>query len=429
MPDISSELLPKLKSHRLPGLDFGDDFIYPKYVDQSILNVPGSICHLMGIPPVGASPLNSEILTPLGERARKVILILMDALAFHHLRAWMADDKEMVWNHLVVDGLLAPLTSIVPSTTSSAITTLWTGSSPAEHGIAGYELLLKEYGIVANMIEHKPISYRGGVGSLSQAGFSPDAFLPVFPITTHFKEHNVSPYAFQHYSIINSGLSRMFMEEANRQSFSTAADLWVNLRQLFDQSPNERMYTWIYWGAIDTLSHFHGPKDDRPRAEFAIFSSAFERLFLNELSAPGRKDTLVILISDHGQIETDKFETHYDLRNHSEFTRLLHILPTGENRLAYLHVRPGKEERVKEYIDHTWPGQFIVLDSSHALEKGLFGPGEPYKRVPERLGELMVIARGDAYWWWAAKENPIIGRHGGMSPDEMLVPFLAARLG
>ena len=429
MPDISSELLLKLKSHRLPGLDFGDDFICPKYDDQSILNIPGSIYQLMDIPPVGASPLNSEILSPLGEGVRKVILILMDALAFHRLRAWMVDDKDMVWNHLVADGLLAPLTSIVPSTTSSAITTLWTGSSPAEHGIAGYELLLKEYGIVANMIEHKPITYRGGVGSLSQAGFSPDTFLPVSPITTHFKEHDVSPYAFQHYSIINSGLSRMFMEGANRQSFSTAADLWVNLRQLFERSPNERMYTWVYWGAVDGLSHFYGPDDERPKTEFAIFSSAFERFFINEINTPERKDTLVILISDHGQIGTNKFETHYDLRNHPEFTRLLHILPTGENRLAYLHVRPGKEESVKEYIDQTWPGQFIVLDSSHALEKGLLGPGEPYKRLPERLGELMAIARGDAYWWWAAKENPITGRHGGLSPDEMLVPFLAARLG
>jgi hypothetical protein len=69
-----------------------------------------------------------------------------------------------------------------------------------------------------------------------------------------------------------------------------------------------------------------------------------------------------------------------------------------------------------------------LLDSSHALEKGLLGPGEPYKRLPERLGELIAIAHNDAYWWWAAKENPITGRHGGLSPDEMLVPFLAARL-
>ncbi len=428
MLNISADLISTIKSNRLPGLDLGDEFIYPKYDDQSILNVPGSICQLMGIPPIGASLLNADILAPLGDGARKVILILMDALAFHRLQSWMVDDKDMVWNYLITDGLLAPLTSISPSTTSSAITTLWTGTSPAEHGIAGYELWLKEYGIVANMIEHKPITYRGGVGSLSQAGFSPDTFLYVTPITAHFKEHGISPYAFQHYSIINSGLSRMFMEGANRQSFRSAADLWVNLRHLFEQSPNERMYTWVYWGAVDTLSHFYGPDDEHPKAEFSVFSSVFERFFVNELNDAARKDTLVIMISDHGQIQTNRFETNYDLRNHPEFTRLLHILPTGENRLAYLHVRPGQIENVKSYIEQTWPGQFVVLDSNHVVESGLFGPGKPHERLPERLGDLIAIARSDAFWWWATKENPITGRHGGLSPDEMLVPFLAARL-
>jgi hypothetical protein len=428
MPDRTSEFLPSIESHRLPGLDLGDGFVYPKYEDQSILNVPTSVCQFLGIPPLKTPSLRTDLLSPLGDGTRKVILILMDALGFQRLRAWMAEDQGLIWNQLAADGLLAPLTSISPSTTSAAITTLWTGSPPSEHGIAGYELWLKEYGVVANMIEHKPITYRDGAGSLKLAGFSPETFLPVTPITEHWRKNGVAPWAFQHYSIINSGLSQMFMEGADRQSFRTAADLWVSLRQVFNQSPNERMYAWVYWGAVDGLSHFFGPDDDRPKAEFTAFSLAFERFFLNELSAAAKKDTLLIMISDHGQILTDKTDPHYDLRNHPEFTRLLHLLPTGENRLSFLFVRPGKMDAVKEYIEEAWPGQFVVLDSRHALEKGLFGPGKPYARVPERIGDLVAIARGDAFWWWAAKENPIVGRHGGLSPDEMLVPFLAVRL-
>ncbi|MGD8456764.1 MAG: alkaline phosphatase family protein [Anaerolineales bacterium] len=428
MPDRTTEFSAPIESHRLPGLDLGDEFIYPKYEDQSILNVPASLCQLLGIPPLKTPPLHPDILNPLGDGAQKVILILMDALGFQRLRNWMADDKAMIWNRLTADGLLVPLTSISPSTTCAAITTLWTASAPSEHGIAGYELWLKEFGVVANMIEHKPITYQGGSSGLKLAGFSPEAFLPVPPISEHFRENGVTPYSFQHYAIINSGLSQMFMAGAERQAFRTAADLWVSLRQVFEQSPKERKYAWVYWGAVDGLSHFFGPDDDRPKAEFTTFSMAFERFFVNELSAAAKKDTLVIMISDHGQILTDKTNTHYDLRNHPEFTSLLHLLPTGENRLSFLYVRPGKTEAVKAYIEQAWPGQFAILESSDAIEKGLFGPGKPYERLAERTGELVAIARGDAFWWWAAKENPIVGRHGGLSPDEMLVPFLAARL-
>jgi hypothetical protein len=107
---------------------------------------------------------------------------------------------------------------------------------------------------------------------------------------------------------------------------------------------------------------------------------------------------------------------------------MLHLLPTGENRLAYLHIRPGKKEAVKDYIQSVWPDQFALIDPEAAVKTGLFGPGEPHPGIYDRLGDLIAAARGDAFWWWASKENPLIGRHGGLSEEEMLVPFLAARL-
>ena len=74
------------------------------------------------------------------------------------------------------------------------------------------------------------------------------------------------------------------------QAFSTPSDLWVNARHLIETRPDERLYAWVYWGELDHLSHFYGPDDERTVAEFASFSTAFERLFLARLSpesAPG----------------------------------------------------------------------------------------------------------------------------------------------
>jgi hypothetical protein len=101
--------------------------------------------------------------------------------------------------------------------------------------------------------------------------------------------------------------------------------------------------------------------------------------------------------------------------------------PTGENRLAYLYVKPGQGAAVEEYLQRAWPGAFSVLQSSQLLEAGLFGPGSPSPLTCERLGDLTVITHQDAYLWWAAKDNPLIGRHGGLSSEEMLVPLMALR--
>jgi hypothetical protein len=59
---------------------------------------------------------------------------------------------------------------------------------------------------------------------------------------------------------------------------------------------------------------------------------------------------------------------------------------------------------------------------------GLFGPGEAHPELQDRIGDYLAIGRGEAYFWWANKEDRMYGRHGGLHPEEMLVPFLAAPL-
>jgi hypothetical protein len=427
MADLTAKIFPKLKTHRLPGLDLDTEFIYPYYDGYSILNIPSSICQLLGTPEISARPLTPELTGSLGDSIRRVILVLVDALAFQRMQCWMANDIAPIWGQMERQGLFAPLTSITPCTTSAALTSMWTGRSPTEHGIAGYELWLKEYGVVASMIQHSPISFQNDLGSLEKAGFRPTEYLTYPTLGTFLSRHGIKTHAFQPRSILRSGLSRMFLKDVELHGYFTPSDLWANLRQLAESRSTEKQYIWVYWSEIDTFSHFYAPDDERTAAEFSAFSTAFEKLFLAGLSPKTRQETLMIVTADHGQITTYK-NADYELRSHPELNRHLHILPTGENRLIYLFARPGQQEAVRGYFQQTWPDLFGFLDPVYALERGLFGPGKPHPRLLERLGDLIVAARDRAYLWWADKDNFLIGRHGGFSPEEMLVPFLAFRL-
>ena len=430
MSDLITSQLPVLRSHRLPGLDFGDDLQYPVYDGYSVLNIPSGVCRLLGVPPLLSPPLADEVLAPLRGEAKRVILILVDGLALHWLQKWLEAGSLPGWQSLIERGVLAPLTSIVPSTTSAALTSLWSGAPPAVHGIAGYEMWLKEYGIVANMIEQRPISYQGKAGHLRMAGFDAGSFLSVGTLGRHLQDHGISSHAFQHHSIIHSGLSQMFMDGVESHGFQTAAELWVKARKLLEERLDERMYLWVYWGALDSLSHYQGPDDESILAEFIHFSQAFEQFFLQRLDEKAKKDTVLLFSADHGHIRTDPHHHRYQAANHPDLMQRLHILPTGENRLTYLHVQPGQVEAVREYIQQTWPDDAVVEDSEFALEQGLFGTGKPHQEMSSRLGDLVVAWRGEAYLWWAPnKRNHLIGRHGGMSPEEMLVPLLGIRLG
>ncbi len=425
MPDLTEKLLPRLQANTLPGLDLGTEFIAPSYGNQSILNVPDTVCELLNIPGLGEGALNPEITAPLGTDIQRVIVILIDALAFQRLIKW--SEVAPIWQNLVSEGVLAPITSVVPSTTSSALTTFWTGRSPAHHGIIGYEMFTKDYSMISNMILHAPMTFRNDVGGLERAGFSPEEFLPVPTFGPHLKAHGVAPYGFMHYSIVNSGLSRMFMREVEIRPIETAASTWVSIRKLIEDRPTEKQYIWTYWSAVDSLSHFHGPEDERVVAEFQNYSQTFETFFLNQLSPNLRQNTAVILTADHGQMETPLYD-HNLLTNHPELHRHLRLNPTCENRLANLYLRPGREAAVREYFDQTWPRTFTLITQAEALENGLFGPGPQHADLENRVGDLIALARPGAYLWWADKPDFLLGRHGGLTPEEMVVPFLGARL-
>lgn len=431
MADISNQILPSLHQFNIIDPQIEGDFIFPYYEGRSVVNIPSSICGFFNIPPFSSSPLDSIYLSPLdiedGSNIQRVILIVMDALSLHRLQRWMRSEESQIWSTLTQEGQLAPITSMCPSTTSSCLTSLWTGQGPATHGVMGYEMWLKEYGVVANTILHTPMSYNNAVGSLTNAGFSPENFLQLPTLGSHLAKNDVQSYALLNNNIIHSGLSQMFFRDVKSHGFRTSTDLWINLRNLIESRLSERLFAWVYWGEVDGFSHLYGPDDEHPKAEFASFSKSFESLFFNRLSAQARKDTIIILTSDHGQITTPK-DPHLNLSNHPQFTRNLHILPTGENRLIYLYIRPGKVEAVREYIHKTWPNKFTVMHPVDAVEQGLFGLNSIHPKLYDRIGDLLLIARDDAYLWWAEKKNPLLGRHGGLHAEEMLIPLLAVRM-
>jgi hypothetical protein len=429
MPSLIPTLLPRLEAQRLPEFSAGPDAVYPYYDRQSLINLPASVCHWLGAPAFGAPPLNDEILNAMGGPFQHVILLVVDGLGlqqFDHFTQPPASSTGTgrfgFWQRLRQEATLAPITSIAPSTTSAALTSLWTGQPPAVHGVMGYEMYLKEYGLIANMITHSAASYMGDVGGLKRAGFQPETFLPVPTLGPHLAQNNIQTYALQHASIARSGLSTMLFPGVNVVPFRSPSDLWVTLPGLLERHSSERTYNYIYWGEIDELSHRYGPLDRRVELEFTLFSYLLDG-FLNDIRKHARGDTLFLMTADHGHLFTPQCPSQ-ELRNHPEMSACLHLDPSGESRLAYLYVKPGREARLKDYIDHTWPGKFHLVSAESALAAGLFGPGQPHPRLEQRVGDYVLFAQDNSYLWFGDRDNPLLGRHGGLSRTEMIVPLL-----
>ncbi len=424
MKNLVPAVLPRLESFRIAGLDAGSQVFYPYYDGHSLANLPASVCHWLDVPTFGSTPLEVDLLNQWQKPFRQVITLVVDGLGLNMVQDALAgqDETAVLWNEISREAVLAPMTSIVPSTTAAALTTLWTGVPPSEHGVFAYEVWLKEFGMITNMISHAPASYAGDSGSLEKAGFDPLAFLPVPTLGPHLLKHGVRTVAFQHQSIAFSGLSRMLFPAVQVQAFHTQSDLWVSLGQVMDSPVKERRYLYVYWGDLDEIMHRFGPDDDRTRLELLAFSRQLAG-FLHRCK--GRGDTLFILTADHGHVSTPR-QSQLELRSHPELLNCLVMMPSGEARLPVAYLRPGKEADFRQYVENTWPGLFKIVPSEQAVRAGLFGK-RVYPRFYERVGDLMLVPQDDASYWYfgLTRENRLLGRHGGLSRTEMLIPFWA----
>jgi hypothetical protein len=208
--------------------------------------------------------------------------------------------------------------------------------------------------------------------------------------------------------------------------YRTLNELWLSLLDVLQTTRHDRTYSYVYWGDLDELSHRYGPNDARPRRELDDFARSFAR-FAQELRKQVTAPTLLLLSADHGQVDTPLAAVD-DLREHRELLACLTMQPSGEHRLAYLYPRAGREERLREIIRATWDEGVRLVPSSQALQAGLFGPAPVYAPVEDRIGDWIAFPQGGRAWWWAARENKMLGRHGGLSRAEMLVPLLALPL-
>ncbi|MFN8496557.1 MAG: alkaline phosphatase family protein [Anaerolineae bacterium] len=430
MPDLplAAAALERIRAHRLPLGGVDDDAIFPHYAGLSVANVAPTFAALMGADLRASPPLWAPLWQPWQGRVRRVVLVILDALGYLALSDAVASDETLAFHRLERAGILAPLTSVFPSTTTAATTSFATGCAPIEHGMLGYELFLREFSRTANMILLSAHRSRRP-GELEALGLNYDTFIPVPSVAQRLADEGIPTHVLLPADIRDSGLSRLQYRGAKIHSYYTPADMWVGLRHLLIAGPRDAFIS-VYWPGLDTVAHRRGPDTEMHAAEIRNMAYSLGRELLDGLPAGARAKTLFVISADHGQVRS-RPEESVDIAHHPGLAGRLQFDPTGEARTAYLFARQGEKAALLGYLRETLAEQFAAWDSDAAFASGLFGTGEPMAEARARMGDVVLAAR-KTYSLYAENvhllPDKMPGRHGSLSPAEMLTPWLAAHL-
>ncbi|NHX36651.1 MULTISPECIES: alkaline phosphatase family protein [Halolamina] len=400
-------------------------YVLPAYRDRCFADAPASALSLLS----DSFPQNlpDEAFTGLLDGGiENVVLLVVDGFG---LDQWARLREELrLLDAFETDGTVTPLTSTYPSETAAAITTLHTGLLPAEHGLLGWHQYLDSIG---ESIQTLPYLLEDGTPVQDEYPLAnPRELFDGDTIYGDAEAAGVDTHVTQPEHIAGSISSELTTAGAETHAYWNVAEMAVTLRDIVADGDDPTHVT-AYVPNVDTISHVTGTDTDRYDAQVRMITAAIRTGFLEDLDAETAAETALLVTADHGHTNVGE-EVPVDL-SVSEVQDCLArgadgepIPPVGGPRNVQFHVADGRVADLRDYLDRVAGDDVLTFSEAEYRERGLFGsnhadPGETFDR---RAPDLLAVHRESTMWHEADDK---IGVHGGMTPEEMFVPFAAAR--
>jgi len=333
-------------------------------------------------------------------QARQILLLVLDGLGWLQLR----DRTEVA--PTLTDMAGGPITTVAPSTTAAALTSISTGLPPGEHGMVGYRIAVggssgPPHGEILNALR-----WSTGNGD-ARCRYDPRLFQPCEMFGSQ------RPPVVTRAQFADSGFTAAHLSDTRLFGYADRGGL---VNQVLGAFAREEPFVYAYWDDIDRTAHEFGLAE-RYNDELAACDAMVAEL-LHRLPA----GTAVVVTADHGQVHVG--ERLVDLP--AEVTGLVDG-QSGEARFRWLHSRPGAASDLlaaaHEAFDHVgW-----VRSVDEVVSAGWLGD-RVTSAARGRLGDVAVVARDPVAFVDPAEASSIelIGRHGSLTADEMLVPAVFA---
>ena len=415
------------------SLNFSQHFMRPDYERYCFSNIPQTIEFLLT--GQGESTLPRDVFADLPLKYNKVILFFIDAFGWRFFERYA--DKHPFLKTVLMHGVVSKMTSQFPSTTAAHATCIHTGLNVGQSGV--YEWNYYEP-LVDDIISPLLFSYGGDKtqrDTLKKAAIPPERFYPQQTLYQALHAHGITSYILQYQAYTPSTASDLLFRGAKVLPYKSIQEALAFMAELVSVKVNTPSYYFLYFDRIDYICHHYGPLSRQVNEAIENFLTMLDQLFYRSLN--GRTDhTLFLLTADHGQVEVYPSMTIYLNHRLPQITRYFKtnqagrlIVPAGSPRDMFLYI---KEEYLNEtiaYLQQQLNGRAEVYRTQDLLAQHFFGQQAPSPAFLARLGNVVILPyKNETVWWYEEGKFDMhfLGHHGGLTREEMEIPFLALPL-
>jgi len=251
---------------------FLDDFVLPDYDVFNIRNIKSLVGKIYGVNSLKSAGFPDGFVDDFGG-VQKVFLVVMDGLGYNRLLAHVKR-YDGAFSELITKGVMKPVTSPFPATPSTSLTSIFTGLTPSEHGVIGYQMFSQEYGCVFNTLDMKPV-----YGYSSEVEIARDLSRKIKPWMPMLQEHGIRTLIATKGSIIGSGLSRIVHADQELTPYILESEMLAKCRRAIEQQCP--VFLVLYYSGIDTLEHRYGPNSEEVTSEIQSFEFLLKNFSTN----------------------------------------------------------------------------------------------------------------------------------------------------
>lgn len=370
-----------------------DALITPAYGEGSLADLLPSVLGALGV-----EGLSDVVGLP---PARGYCVLLVDGLGWLQLRAHPAAAPFL--SSLPGRSITTP----VPSTTATSITTLGTGLPPGRHGLVGYLSRIPGTLSLLNALEW-------------DAGIDPASYQPYPDMFARARADGVFTRVVSKRRFAGSGLTRAALSGAPFRGADTIGERVDAVERAFDEAGDTPALIYAYESDLDSTGHRHGPRSGAWRHQLTAVDS-----FAQQLADVLPPDAALVVTGDHGMVDVTA-DDHIDVDATPGLAEDV-VLIGGEPRFRHVYTAPGTADEVAGRWASALGSRALVRTRQQAVAAGWFGAVDD--RVRDRIGDVVVAALGShvllvpSVW---PREARMRGHHGSITDREMLVPCLVA---
>ncbi|MER6973509.1 nucleotide pyrophosphatase/phosphodiesterase family protein [Nocardioides sp. NPDC000445] len=371
-------------------------FLAPAYGERSLGDVLPAVAAAMDVP-LGTSEARSGLELP---SAAAYVVFLVDGMGTNLLRRYAHAAPFLAsLSENQKDG-----TAGVPSTTATSLTSFGTGLTPGGHGLVGYTSRIPGTEHLLNALQWRK-------------DIDPVEWQPNQTVFQRLSEAGVPVTVINKRVFGGSGLTIA----AHRGAEFVGADrVGERIASAVALSRVPGSLTYLYDGDLDWTGHKYGVASSPWLQQLSMIDAEAEQL--RDALDPSVR---LLVLADHGMVDSPA-TSRTDI---DDFPELRHgvALVGGEARFRHLYCSRGAVDDVVATWSETLGEKADVMTRETAIRRGWFGPVTP--AVLPRLGDVIVASHGEHAVVSTSLfqyETTLVGLHGSLTPDEMLIPLLVS---